>query len=182
MKHYLPIFTKVLIYNSLILSHINYGLLLWGYSCKRIEILQKKAIRVISLSKYNAHTEPIFKQLKLLKICDILKLQTLKLYYKFKHDQLPLYLLDMPFFPNQNVHNYNTRNRNQVHHGRPQHTFAAKSLRYNLPILVNNTIPAIIDKINTHSLFGFSRYIKQHYLSIYEDECHLRQCYICNRN
>ena len=89
MKHFLPIGTKTLIYNSLIVSHINYGLMLWGYSCGRIEKLQKKVVRIISLSKYNAHTEPILKHLKLLKISDILKLQTLKLYYKFKHELLP---------------------------------------------------------------------------------------------
>ncbi len=182
MKHFLPIPTKTLIYNSLILSHINYGLLLWGYSCKRIETLQKKAIRIITLSKYNAHTEPLFKHLKLLKINDLLKLQTLKLYYKFKHGQLPIYLLNMPFYPNQDVHSYNTRNRNQLHHGRPKHSFAAKSLRYNLPVLVNNTVSEIIAKIDTHSFQGFSRYIKNQYICMYEEECQLLNCYICNRN
>ncbi len=182
MKHFLPVSIKTLLYNSLVVSHINYGLILWGYSCKRIEILQKKAIRIISLSKYNAHTEPIFKHLKLLKVSDILKLQMLKLYYKFKHGQLPTYLLNMPFYPNRDVHSYNTRNRNQIHHGRPAHSFAAKSLRYHLPILVNETIPEILDKIDTHSLLGFSGYIKYQYLSMYEDECQLLNCYICNRN
>ncbi len=122
------------------------------------------------------------KTLKLLKVSDLQKLQTLKLYYKYIHDQLPRYLQDMPFHPNRDVHSYNTRSRNQVHHGRPKHTFAAKSLRYSLPILVNNTIPEIIDKINTHSLYGFSKYIKYHYLSQYETECQLLHCYICNRN
>ncbi len=29
--HLLPLKTKTLIYNSLIVSHINYGLLAWGY-------------------------------------------------------------------------------------------------------------------------------------------------------
>ncbi len=38
-------------------------------------------IRIISVSKYNTHTEPIFKQLELLKLMDILKLQELKVYY-----------------------------------------------------------------------------------------------------
>ncbi len=34
LKHILPVNTKVLIYNSLILSHINYGLVAWGYSVR----------------------------------------------------------------------------------------------------------------------------------------------------
>ena len=46
----------------------------------------------LSASKYNAHTEPLFKNLKLLKIEHILKLHELKLYYKFIHIRLPVYL------------------------------------------------------------------------------------------
>ena len=159
----------------------NYGLLLWGYSCKRIELLQKKAVRIISLSKYNAHTEPILKQLKMLKVSDILKLQTLKLFYKYKHGQLPIYLLNMPFYHNQDIHSHNTRSRRQIHLGRPAHAFASKSLRYNLPTLVNNTAPEILNKIDTHSLAGFAGYIKYQYLYAYQEECQLLHCYICNR-
>ena len=35
----------------------------WGFNCTRIKTLQKKAVRVIYNSKYNAHTSNIFKQL-----------------------------------------------------------------------------------------------------------------------
>ena len=42
-----------------------------GYENEKIFKLQKKAIRIISLAKYNAHTEPLFKTLNLLKINDI---------------------------------------------------------------------------------------------------------------
>ncbi len=181
LKHFLPLSTKTLIYNSLISSHINYGLLLWGYSCKRVELLQKKAVRIVCLSKYNAHTEPLLKYLKLLKVSDILNLQTLKLYYQYKHKQLPIYLLNMPFQPNLTIHSYNTRNRNQVHLGRPAHTFAQKSLRFKLPTLVNNTVPEILGKIETHSLKGFSGYIKHRYLEAYQAECQLVNCYVCNK-
>ena len=65
------------IYNSLILSHINYAILAWGYQFDWIYKIQK-AIRAITRSKYNAHTEPIFKELNLLKIEDIYKIQHLK--------------------------------------------------------------------------------------------------------
>ncbi len=59
-KHFIPLTSKLHIYSSLILSHINLGILAWGYKCERIVKLQKKAVRIVSLSKYNAHTEPIF--------------------------------------------------------------------------------------------------------------------------
>ena len=32
------------LYNSLIISYINYGLLLWGINCYKLEVLQKKSI------------------------------------------------------------------------------------------------------------------------------------------
>ncbi len=93
LKRFLPIQTKVLIYNSLVLSHLHFGILIWGYNCERVSKLQKEVIRILSLSKYNAHTEPLFKNLKLLKISDILKLQELKFYNKFKNNKLPYYLV-----------------------------------------------------------------------------------------
>ena len=42
LKHILPTEIKLMIYNSLILSHINYGILIWGYHSDRLYKLQKK--------------------------------------------------------------------------------------------------------------------------------------------
>ena len=58
LKSILPTHVKVtvMIYNALILSKINYGILTWGYESKSILKLQKKAVRIITLAKYNAHT------------------------------------------------------------------------------------------------------------------------------
>ena len=47
------------------MPHLNYGLLLWGSHLGRLVTLQKKAIRVVSLSDYLSHTDSIFKELKL---------------------------------------------------------------------------------------------------------------------
>ncbi len=98
LKHFLPIQTKVLIYNSLVLSYINYGLLAWGFQCEKVTKLQKKVIRILSVSKYNAHIKRLFKKLKLLKVNDMLKLQELKFDYKFKNNKLPHYLQFLPFY------------------------------------------------------------------------------------
>ena len=50
LKFILPSSVKLILYNAVILSRINYGILLWGYECGRIFRLQKKAIRIIPLS------------------------------------------------------------------------------------------------------------------------------------
>ncbi len=36
LKHFVPLNAKVMIYNSLILSHLNYCILAWGYRCEWI--------------------------------------------------------------------------------------------------------------------------------------------------
>ncbi len=79
------------------LPHLNYGITLWGFKCERILKLQKKAVRILIASKYNAHTEPLFKNLKLLKIEHILKLHELKLYYKFIHKNYKITCLSTKF-------------------------------------------------------------------------------------
>ena len=79
------------LYNSLIASYINYGLLLWGAESYRIELLQKIAICLITNSSYTAHTTPLFIELGLLKVQDMFKLKLLKFYYKLSSNLLPQY-------------------------------------------------------------------------------------------
>ena len=71
IKYFVPLNIRLMLYNTLILPHLNYCVTAWGYQCNRIIKLQKKAIRTVMISSYNAHTEPFFKNLKLLKIQDI---------------------------------------------------------------------------------------------------------------
>ena len=44
LKYVLPLDIKVLLYNTLILSHINYGIMIWGYQRNRIKSIQKRLI------------------------------------------------------------------------------------------------------------------------------------------
>ncbi len=43
-KCFLPIQTKELIYNSLILLHLNFGILLWGFTCDKLFKLPKQLL------------------------------------------------------------------------------------------------------------------------------------------
>merc|ERR1712082_187146 len=91
LKKFLPAEILKTIHNALVQPHLNYGVLLWGNNTKRLLKLQKLAIRSITCSKYNSHTDPLFLQLKLLKIQDIYKISVLKFYYKYNKDILPNY-------------------------------------------------------------------------------------------
>ena len=179
LKYFLPLTVKLILYNSLILPHLNYGIMTWGYKCDRINKLQKKAIRIVSLSKYNAHTEPIFKRLHLLKVADILKIQELKFYYRFMHNTLPRYLQRIAFHQNSTIHDHNTRRQNKLHITRTNHEYAKRCIRHNIPRTINNTTALIINKIDTHCQTGFVTYAKMHYIRLYIEHCEITNCYIC---
>ena len=60
LKHVLPLEILIILYNTLILPHINYCIMIWRYQGNRLMKIQKKAVQIITLSKYNSHTEPLF--------------------------------------------------------------------------------------------------------------------------
>lgn len=59
LKIFLPDHILKLIYNSLILPHLNFAILVWGGNFKQLQKLQIWAIRTITNSKYNSHTDPL---------------------------------------------------------------------------------------------------------------------------
>ena len=182
LKLLFPQEIKCLLYNSLIVPHINYCITAWGFHRNRITIIKKKAIRIITASSYISHTEPLFKQLNLLKVEDILTLQELKFYFKYNQGILPKYLQNWNFIPNSKIHNHNTRKITTLHTFKTKHEFAKKTLKYNLPYTINNTPHIVKDKVNTHSFQGFSLYVKQYLIRKYNTNCISRNCYICEQN
>ena len=92
-KKLLPMNIRMLVYNSLVKSYLEYGILAWGNAkskeIDKISVIQKKIIRNIHNSKYNAHTDPIYSSLKILKFEDILKYNSITLMYKYANSLLP---------------------------------------------------------------------------------------------
>jgi len=103
------------LYYSLIQSYMMYGITLWGSThstyLNKLFMLQKKAVRLINKVKYNAHTNALFMENKILKLHDIYKLETAKCMYKFSTNTLPKNL-QSNFTLHSSLHNYNTRNKN----------------------------------------------------------------------
>ena len=182
LKHYLPSNILRMIYCSVIQSNMNYSLLAWGYENKRVVKLQKKAIRNITASKYNAHTEPLFKELCLLKINDILKLNALKFFYKLKNNQVPLYFYGYNILTQEELHGRDTRFNQMYALSNTRTILQKKCLRNFLPELLNTIPKIILDKIDSHSYKGFANYCKQYYLNNYSKECDKENCYICENS
>ena len=170
------------LYISLILSHLNYCTLTWGYEHKRITKLPRKAIRIIHIAKYSSHTDHLFKKIRSPKFKDLFELNILKFYYKLMNNNLPDYFLHLNTVTGAQTHSYNTRFRNNVRQIQLRHEFRMKCLHHEIARIANNTPPNILEKVYTHSLSGFILYIKSHMLKMYPDDCHLENCYICSRH
>ena len=179
LKRQLPLHIKLTLYYTLVQPHLIYGILLWGFNLNRLFKLQKKILRIITLSKYNAHTTPLYKSLNILKINDHFLLYQLKFYHKYMNNNLPLYFQNLQIIRPRDIHDHFTRSLNIVQSYRIQHEFAKKCIRYNLPNLLRNTDENILSKVHTHSLEGYSLYIKRLYIRNYDEICHIENCYIC---
>ena len=158
---------------------MNYCILSWGYKCDRIIKIQKIAIRLINISICNAHTKPIFKQFKLLKVNHILQMQAFTFYHKFKNNTLPAHLQHLKLLPNSSIHSHNTRGKTDLRIHRTTHKFAKQCLRQNIPVLLNNAASSITDKFLTHSIQGFYNYVNNHFVNKYQRHCTIQNCYIC---
>ena len=95
LKRLKPVYPQnalLLIYHFLFASHLNYGLLLWSTHVHRVSKLQrKKAVIIMSNNEYLAHSEPLFKTLKLFKIEYLYRLKLMKFYYNLSYNLLPSY-------------------------------------------------------------------------------------------
>ena len=107
LKNYLPTYIMRILYFSMVQSHLNFGSLLWGYDCNRLIKLQKRIIRTISRSKYNAHIKSLFKELFILKLPDIVSLTALKIYYKYQ-EKCPPSILHHFWYSTQKLHSWSS--------------------------------------------------------------------------
>ena len=137
-----------------------------------IHILQKKAVRIITCNSYFAHSEPLFKQLRLLKTCDIYKCHLLKCIFRLIHKQfIPHYFKQFTFTFRNQQHNYATRTYQNVSIPNVNHEFAKRSIRFIAPLAYNSTHGNIIDKIYTHSFVGFCIYVQIQFIDSYNIVC-----------
>ena len=177
------------IYNALILPHINYCLLSWGSgtAAKGIFLQQKRAIRAISSAGYKAHTEPLFKIYKILKLEDVYNYRLLVFYYNLKNNKVPYYLTS--FLPTTSI----ARERYLIRNPRLQppicsHGYISKTCKYRLPVLLNSInnnsvisakLKKAIANVENISLLKFKSVIKSCMIDVYSYYCNIPNCYIC---
>ena len=109
LKYLLPKNVLFMIYNSIVLPYLNYCNHIWGNTYKsqlsKLYILQKKAARIITKSHVRSPSAPLFKELQILSIYDLITLNTLIFMYSINANSLSD---KYSFVLNSNIHNYNT--------------------------------------------------------------------------
>ena len=176
LRHNASIETCLQVYYAIFYSHVIYSCNVWGLTSeeniKKIEVLQKKCLRIMTFSDFNSHTTPLFMNLKLLKIREIIKIHQLKLVYGFYSKTLPIELQTLFVF-NSDIHNHETRVvfHNLLHIPRIYtSSYGNKSIKFTGPILwnsiiknglsVDNNLDSNINIDQIHNPYQFSRNLK----------------------
>ena len=189
LRYNAPIDICLQVYYSIFFSHMTYGCNLWGLSSEenisKIEVLQRKCVRIMSFAAFNSHSNDMFIALGLVKVRDLISLNQLKLVYDFHNNHLPSDL--MPLFKlSSDVHTKSrelnsTINRLLYIPAVKTSTYGLDSIRYQCPKLWNSMfksgdIQIDDDKHNNikvcqiRSKKGFNNILKKHFLYSYSTE------------
>ena len=165
---------------------------MWGSACetelKKILILQKKAVRMMTNNDYYPQvpgplipSNPIFKELEILKLEDVFKLHVIKFIFSCILLNTPRIFFDW-FILNHTVHNYNTvsntvinvenyfdvgtvTEKNTLHtRGSRLVNYGGKLLKVSGPILWNS-LPE--DIRNSQSIFSLKYQLKKNFIDHY---------------
>ena len=93
LKHFVPTRILYCLYCTLVLPYLNYGILIFGDTCKtylnKLIRLQKWAMRTVSNSHYRSHTSPIFAKYNVLRVNDMYALELGTFMYRNSINKLP---------------------------------------------------------------------------------------------
>lgn len=92
-RYFIDSKSAYILYNTLVLPHLNYCCMIWGINYRshliKLITLQKRAVRLIDNIHLPQSSQPTFKRYKILRLEDIAKSQMLILMHKFLIKQLP---------------------------------------------------------------------------------------------
>ena len=158
--------------------YLNYGLLAWGFKIERLQKLQKQSIRIITNSNFFAHTEGLFRRMKILKIEDMFDLKQLIFYKKFLHGLLPVSL--------QSLLESQIYNHRQCHSSfflkpavKTKTEVAKLCIRHSIPEFINQFNFEFISRLRDNSISSVKNGFKELVFSSYQSECRIENCFVC---
>ena len=178
LKNIIPISVLRILYNTLILPHFHYCILSWGFRMGR-QTFAETSCTVMSGSHYNAHTDPLFKKLHLVKLSDLFTLNVYKIHYKLRHVSLPTYVANM-FKDFSCNHERETCQALILDEPNVNTSNGENCIRYLLPRIINKTNHTIVTMVDTYSYQGLVNFVKNDIIGHYIENCSISNCYICN--
>ena len=185
LKYYVPKYVLCTIYNSLCMSHISYAMIVlassYKSSIKILEILLKKGIRHVCNGKYNCHTDPLFKECKILIFDDLRKINSVKIMYKKTQGKIHKYHSSKLKLKSE-ISNIKTRHMHDDLITGNKHTdlYKINSLNYKVATAWNE-LPLSLKETSSFSISTFTKHTKCLYLSNYSNSHKYgnNNCYIC---
>ena len=142
--------------------------MVWSYSTQRnidrIIKLQKQCIRIITYSEFTEHIGPLFSELKLLKVKDIVSLTKLPFMFDFINENVPDELKTI-FVINRSIHSYETRSSMVFHIPKAKTSrFGLNTLRYDGANLWNKFYHALLYKEPNLTKAKLKKLLQMHFL------------------
>jgi hypothetical protein len=176
-----PIALKSLYY-ALVHCHLIYGIQIWSCTSesnlKPLVLKQKSAIRLINLSPYNAHTEPLFKMSNILPLNLLIQFFKLQFIQHYKFEFLPLIFRNTWQTNEARLEwnlNFNMQLRNNDEYYVPfaRINHVERFPLFSFPKIWNSFENDVIKCINNK--LEFNKKLKEHFMSL------LNLNFVCNR-
>ena len=171
LRHFVPLNACVSVYYSVFFSHILHGCLVWSYSnqgnIKKLEVLQKRCVRILTFSDFLTHAKPLFNQLNILQLDDVFHAQKLLFMFDVFTKNIPNEL-NQYFCLNNTIHSYNTRSINLYHIPKVRlKRTVLQSLRYEGPNLWNRFSNKNVQNDILKNKKVFKQFLKTYFLKTY---------------
>ena len=169
IRDFVPQKTLCMLYNSLIYSRIQYGILIWGTAAKmqlhELTIRLNNVIRTITYSRKYCSITVLYKKLNFLKLSDVYKLELGKFMHQLHHNKLPKTLYDS-LVKLDTIHTHNTRQLRKQVYFKPQ---VKKSIAKNLLIYRGSKLWEEINDIDKNlSWYAFKKRYKKFLVGTYK--------------
>ena len=162
VKKYLNGDSLVTLYYSFIYPYMCHCNLIWGSTyesnLKKLTILQKRIIRIISGTRPKEHTDPLFEKLGLMKFMSLNKYSIGKFMFRYNIKQVPDIFYGY-FKPIQDIHDHNTRSCCGLYARQPKTELSKFSISYRGPVLWNKIISTGINPETSEAIF--TKYLKK---------------------
>lgn len=151
----MPQSALISLYFTLIHPYLEYCNVVWAIDrstvLQELFICQKKAVRIITGSKYNSHTTPLFSNLRILPITNLNDFQVACFIYRCVNNLLPQKFCIM-FNSNSSVHSHNTRHKSDLRHQYHRLCLRKNTVRIFGTILFNS-LSIELRNISTYTAF-----------------------------